>query len=45
MIPREGYFQIAYLIPKGSDASLRARGLEAFRDEVAALTPEAEPRT
>ncbi len=42
MIPREGYFQIAYLIPKGSDASLRARGLEAFRDEVAALTPEAE---
>ncbi len=42
MIPREGYFQIAYLIPKGSDAQLRARGLEAFRDEVAALAPEAE---
>lgn len=40
MIPREGYFQIAYLIPKGSDAQLRARGFEAFRDEVAALVPE-----
>ena len=42
MIPREGYFQIAYLIPKGSDARLRARGLEMFRDEVAALVPEAD---
>jgi len=42
MIPREGYFQMAYLIPKGSDERLRARGLEAFRDEVAALAPEAE---
>lgn len=42
MIPREGYHQIAYLIPKGSDAELRARGLEAFRDEVAGLVPEAD---
>lgn len=42
MIPREGYFQIGYLIPKGSDASLRARGLEAFRAEVAAMAPEAD---
>ena len=42
MIPREGYHQIAYMIPKGSDAELRARGLEAFRDEVAGLVPEAE---
>jgi len=41
MIPREGYFQIAYLIPKGSDERLRARGLEVLRDEVAALVPEA----
>ena len=37
MIPREGYFQIAYLIPKGSDAELRARGLDAFRAEVTGL--------
>jgi 2-polyprenyl-6-methoxyphenol hydroxylase-like FAD-dependent oxidoreductase len=42
MIPREGYFQIAYLIPKGSDARLRARGLEAFRDDVSGLAPEAD---
>ena len=42
MIPREGYFQIAYFIPKGSDASLRARGLEVFRSQVATLTPEAD---
>jgi len=42
MIPREGYFQIAYLIAKGDDAALRARGLEAFRSEIAALVPEAD---
>jgi 2-polyprenyl-6-methoxyphenol hydroxylase-like FAD-dependent oxidoreductase len=40
MIPREGYFQIAYMIPKGTDAQLRARGFDVFRDEVAALVPE-----
>ncbi|RDH76965.1 FAD-dependent oxidoreductase [Mycolicibacterium moriokaense] len=40
MIPREGYFQIAYLIPKGSDAELRARGLDAFRREIDELVPE-----
>ena len=45
MIPRKGYFQIAYLIPKGSDARLRARGLEVLRDEVAAMAPEAETPT
>lgn len=43
MIPREGYFQIAYLIPKGSDAQLRARGLEAFHRELADLIPESSP--
>ena len=42
MIPREGYFQIAYLIPKGADAALRARGLDVFRGEVAELIPEAD---
>jgi 2-polyprenyl-6-methoxyphenol hydroxylase-like FAD-dependent oxidoreductase len=40
MLPREGYFQIAYLIPKGSDAALRARGLEALQRELAELVPE-----
>jgi 2-polyprenyl-6-methoxyphenol hydroxylase-like FAD-dependent oxidoreductase len=43
MIPREDYFQIAYLIPKGSDADLRARGLESFRRELAELIPESSP--
>jgi len=41
MIPREGYFQIAYLIPKGADAQLRTRGLDAFRAELRSLIPEA----
>ncbi len=40
VIPREGYFQIAYLGPKGIDAQLRARGIEAFRRDVAALLPD-----
>src|SRR6476620_10117772 len=40
MIPRENYFQIAYLIPKGSDADLRARGLESFHRDLAELIPE-----
>src|SRR6201997_3071875 len=41
VIPREGYDQIAYLGPKGTDAQLRARGIEAFRRDVSALLPEA----
>jgi 2-polyprenyl-6-methoxyphenol hydroxylase-like FAD-dependent oxidoreductase len=41
VLPREGYFQIAYLGQKGSDAQLRARGIEAFRRDVAGLMPEA----
>ncbi|WKG03487.1 FAD-dependent oxidoreductase [Mycolicibacterium sp. HK-90] len=42
MIPRSGYFQVAYLIPKGSDARLRARGFDAFRAELTELIPEAD---
>jgi 2-polyprenyl-6-methoxyphenol hydroxylase-like FAD-dependent oxidoreductase len=41
VIPREGYNQIAYLGPKGTDSQLRARGIEAFRRDVGALLPEA----
>jgi 2-polyprenyl-6-methoxyphenol hydroxylase-like FAD-dependent oxidoreductase len=41
VIPREGYLQIALLIPKGSDARLRARGLAAFHADVLELLPEA----
>ncbi len=40
MIPREGYFQIADLIPKGSEAQMRARGIEVLHREVAELAPE-----
>ncbi|MDA2891446.1 FAD-dependent oxidoreductase [Mycolicibacterium sp. BiH015] len=41
VIPREGYLQIALLIPKGSDAAQRARGLDAFRADILELLPEA----
>jgi 2-polyprenyl-6-methoxyphenol hydroxylase-like FAD-dependent oxidoreductase len=40
VIPREGYNQIAYLGPKGTDAELRAQGIEAFRRDLAALLPD-----
>ncbi|WNG88141.1 FAD-dependent oxidoreductase [Mycobacterium sp. ITM-2016-00317] len=41
VIPRQDYLQIALLIPKGADAELRARGLDAFHADVLALLPEA----
>lgn len=40
LIPRDDYYQVAYMTPPGSDAALRARGLAAFRADVAALVPE-----
>ncbi|SHK56405.1 2-polyprenyl-6-methoxyphenol hydroxylase [Pseudonocardia thermophila] len=39
-IPREGYLQAGYLGRKGTDAQLRARGVEAFRADVTELLPE-----
>lgn len=39
LIPREGYFQIAYLTPKGSDAKMRAEGIDVFRKQVTTLWP------
>ncbi|MWV59493.1 FAD-dependent oxidoreductase [Rathayibacter sp. VKM Ac-2754] len=39
-IPRRGYLQVARLGRKGTDAEVRARGIEAFRAEAAALLPE-----
>lgn len=42
MIPRVDYFQIAYLIPKGADPALRARGLDALRRELAVLAPDCD---
>lgn len=37
-LPRTGYFQVAYLAPKGQD--LRAEGIEAFRENVVSVCPE-----
>lgn len=35
----EGYWQVAFLVPKGSDAALRARPIDALRETVAQLAP------
>jgi 2-polyprenyl-6-methoxyphenol hydroxylase-like FAD-dependent oxidoreductase len=39
-IDRGSYFQMGYQIRKGSDARLRAEGIEAFHRRIAALAPE-----
>ncbi len=39
LIDRGDYWQIAYVIPKGSHAVLQARGLEAFREDLRATVP------
>ncbi|WAL64328.1 FAD-dependent oxidoreductase [Amycolatopsis cynarae] len=44
VIPREEYFQIAYLAKKGLDAQLRAEGLDAFRARIATVLPELSGR-
>jgi 2-polyprenyl-6-methoxyphenol hydroxylase-like FAD-dependent oxidoreductase len=35
----EGYWQVAFLVPKGSDAALRARSIDALRETVSQLAP------
>ena len=42
-IPREGYFQTALLIGKGTFASVRTAGLERFRERVTATIPFLAP--
>ncbi len=44
VIPREGYFQIAYLAAKGLDGRLRAEGVEAFRDRIRKVLPQQADR-
>ena len=44
MINRGDYWQCAYVIAKGTLESLKARGIENFRTEVAALAPFARDR-
>ncbi|MBK1786869.1 FAD-dependent oxidoreductase [Prauserella cavernicola] len=39
VVPREGYYQLAYVAKKGIDAQLREAGIEHFREEVAAVLP------
>ncbi len=39
VIDRGDYYQCAYVIPKGSDAQLRAQGIEALQRRVVALVP------
>jgi 2-polyprenyl-6-methoxyphenol hydroxylase-like FAD-dependent oxidoreductase len=39
MIDRGSYWQCAYLIPKGGIEAIRARGLAAFRSDVAGIAP------
>jgi 2-polyprenyl-6-methoxyphenol hydroxylase-like FAD-dependent oxidoreductase len=40
VIPREDFLQVAYIGRKGTDQQLRARGIERFRQDIAALMPE-----
>jgi 2-polyprenyl-6-methoxyphenol hydroxylase-like FAD-dependent oxidoreductase len=44
VIPREGYLQVGYLTAKGRDAEIRARGIVAFRADVADLAPDLADR-
>ena len=45
LINREDYWQCAFVIPKGTADEIRHRGLEAFRQEIAALEPFLQGRT
>ena len=38
-IDRGDYWQCAFVVPKGRDAEIRAKGLPAFREQVAKLAP------
>jgi len=40
LLPRGGYWQCGYVIPKGGDAALRAGDFQAFRARLEALKPE-----
>ncbi|TLM75070.1 FAD-dependent oxidoreductase [Pseudarthrobacter sp. NamB4] len=41
---RDDYYQMGYLAPKGSDARIRAEGIERFRERVARLRPDLADR-
>lgn len=39
LIPREGHWQLGYVIPKGAADQVRSAGLDAFRDTIVRLAP------
>ena len=39
LLDREDYWQIAYVIPKGSADEIRKRGIALFREDIVALVP------
>ncbi|WP_375389379.1 FAD-dependent monooxygenase [uncultured Amnibacterium sp.] len=43
-INRRDYWQVAFLVAKGTDAAIRAAGLPAFRDRVAGIAPWMQDR-
>ena len=45
MLNREDYWQCAFVIAKGGYAEIQARGLPAFREEIARLAPYLRERT
>ena len=40
VIPRKDYLQTGYFLRKGADAQLRARGIEALRQDIVSAIPE-----
>jgi 2-polyprenyl-6-methoxyphenol hydroxylase-like FAD-dependent oxidoreductase len=44
MLDRNDYWQVAFVIAKGSGDEIRARGLEAFRSDITRVAPELADR-
>jgi len=44
LIPREGHWQVGFVIPKGAADQVRSAGLDAFRETIVRLAPFARER-
>ena len=44
MLNREDYYQCAFVFPKGEFETIKTRGLEALRDEIASIVPSVRDR-
>ena len=44
MLDRNDYWQVAFVIPKGKGDEIRARGLDAFRQDIVRVAPELADR-